>query len=239
MVASYNKLDSFQMKSDGDVEIVTFGPQLIHQTTTLKYTRAPARLTMLIKDPVSGTQRFHADGKTVVHYYGVSNQFMRRSVAPGLRGIAERIDADSPQILSPVSFLMSEGLPLGIKTAQITGKEQIEGRTALVIKGQFDPIFQRKVGAHKSNFGVELKPGIGDFTLWLDAENYLMLKSSGRLSWTGTIATADPRKPIVNPSVTFTERTMEIIQNPQIASEEFRFVAPKGVKEVFVQRRNQ
>jgi hypothetical protein len=237
MVAAYNTLDSFQMKSDGDVELVTVAPQLIHQTTTLKFTKDPARLTMLIKDPLSGTQRFYADGRTVVHYYGVSNQFMRRSVPPGLKSIAERIDKDSPQVLSPVSFLMSKGLPVGIGTAAITGKENVDGKPALVIKGQFKPDYQRDLA--KRVFPSPLSPGRGEFTLWLDANTYLLLKSRGELSWNGTARLPEVGTAFSNPRLTFTERTTEIIQNPQLASEEFRFIAPKGVKEVFVQSSGQ
>ena len=239
MVAAYKALDSLQVKSIAEITFDINGPMHQQQTTVLKYKRNPARVAMIIKDPGMGTQKYFADGTTVVQYLGVTNQFVRRTVKPDLGSIVTRIDKDSPQVMSPLIFILSDVVPLGIESARIEGHETLDGRNAIIIKGAYSEAYMRQFGEHL--FDTPIPPTGGDFTLWLEEGSNLLLKSEVHIGWKGYARPKGPgdNSPILNPKADIVERATEIVQNPTFALEEFRFIQPKGVKEIFVEGRKQ
>ncbi len=238
MVAAYKAVGSLQVKTEADLKY-EIGPAktIAHQATVLKYLREPARVSMVIKDPLSGTEKFFADGRTVVHYTGISNTFIRRSVPPHLTDIVRRIDKDSPQLMSPLVFLVSNGIPVGIASARIRGREVINGENTLVIDGKYSDTFMNEFA--RRQFVQTPSVAARDFTLWLHEGNYLLAKSSVKLSWLGVVTVKGSNSLVKNPSVESVESTVELVQNPRFSTEEFRFIQPAGILEIPVERSEQ
>jgi len=233
MVAAYRTADSLQLVTESDG--MQIHPAQVHQTTVLKYRKQPPQLAMEVKDPLSGTIRYIADGSSIVYYYGLDNRFMRRDHRGDLPSLCAMIDRDVPQCMSPIVFLKSSRIPEGFDALTMAGTASVNGKSAYVLRGRFTPAYVRSLGTLL--FKKSLKPGTSAFTLWLDRSNYLLLKSSILISWEGVARMGEVS--VKNPRIAMIEKTTQIIPNPRFSDDDFRFFAPKGAKEIFIERRGQ
>lgn len=235
MVTAYKKLDSLQQTSDADI-VVNFGPDpRVRQETVVKYQLQPARVALIVRDPVGGTQQYVGDGSTVVWYMGLMNQFIRRSAGPTMDAMVRVIDRDAPQAMSPLVFLTSNGQPTGVATSRLVGPGTVNGKAAVVVEGTFRDEYLRRVAS--AEFAAPIQPAFGSFTLWLEPNTYLLLKSSVHMGWRGVTTLRGSAARSENPRVDYTETVRELVQNPTFGPDDFRFVRPHNAKEIFIERR--
>jgi len=231
MVSAYKKLGSLQVRTEADI-LAPGAKALSHQSTILKFLSNPPRLSMQVKDPTDGTRKYYADGKTVVQYLGISNEYTRRTVKPNLPDIIARIDHDDPQVMSPLVFLSSGSIPPGIEAAEVTDRETINGKKTVVLKGKYSEQFMKDFG--KRLFKSAPASTARDFTLWVDETTYFLAKSSISLGWSDMVQDKTSQARVVNPRIDIQELVVEIVPNPTFNTEEFRFFEPKGVIERFI-----
>src|SRR5579872_387090 len=160
MVAAYKAFDSLQVETAADIQ-TSLQPSLIHQETVIKYRKQPPCITMTVKDPHLGTQQYFTDRGSIVHYTGVSNEYTQYSVdvQTGLKPLIERIDKDTPQVMSPLVFLQSKDIPLGVGSARLTGTEGVNGRRSYVVTGRFRSDYLSELA--KRVVGIEMVPTKG------------------------------------------------------------------------------
>lgn len=237
MVAAYKALDSLQVTSEADIRSNLFPTSPVHQTMILKYQKHPARIAMMSKDPGHGTHQYFANGMSLVHYSGLANEYIRRALQGNLAQLCKVIDRETPGVLSPVIFLQSGIMPLGVDAVRLVGTDTVDGRPAYVIKGTFTPAYLRDLA--RRIVGQSLNPTQNQFTLRVDQANYLLLKSSVQLSWKGKMQWRSDKPREVTFHFSSEERVTEAIQNPRFEEDEFRFFAPKGARERFIERRTE
>lgn len=236
MVSVYKKLDSLFVISEADMTQpgVAFP---IHQVATLKYSRDPASMLVVVEDPVAGTHGYFGDGSSVVFHDALRNTFMRRDFHGDLKGIATIIDHYAPQLVSPLVFLQSKSVPTGTGPARIIKTENIDGKPAYVIAGRFaDAYLQAFV--IRLGFPDSVKPVKGDFTLWIDKETCTLRRTKVSLAWRGTMLNPERKVVRVSPSVEVSEKVTTLVPNPKFSKEEFRFLAPKGAVQTFREGRD-
>lgn len=242
MVAAYKALDSAQIEYESDIEQSdrTGKPvhtHTIHQSTELKFRKRPAALSMVIQDPVGGTQEYHYDGDSLVEYSAKVNLFERRTLRGDLAAACAVVDQKSGQLLSPIVFLHSQAIPIGTGSARMAGAEQVRGRKAHVVKGTYTTAYLADLGSKALH--VPATVDRGEFTLWIDQENYLLLKSESAIVWHAVLRTKGKAPAVWQLALHLNERYGKIIQNPTFNDRVFRFIPPKGADETFIERRGQ
>ena len=233
MVKAYRSLDSAVIRSLA-AETQTWGdsaPSQIRQTTTLKFQANPPRLSLDLQDADQGTQTETADGHTLIHYWGKSNVFFTRATASTLAGMASQVDEDAPQVMSPLLFLTSGDVPPGVASVRLGKDELVGGHRALVVEGQYTDAYMRAFGSRF--FENSLQPIRKSFQLWLDPSDYTLLKTSVDIGWRAPSRKRTKANTIDSFTVASVETYTNTIRNPTFASEEFRFLHPRGVTEVF------
>jgi hypothetical protein len=118
----------------------------------------------------------------------------------------------------------------------MAGIEQIDGKPAYRLQGDFTDAFGRQMAARL--FQPGFRPAQGQFTLWVDQNTCLLLKSSMQLAWRGVFP-INKQKVTVTKRIVMVVRATEIILNPSFAENEFRFSPPKGAKEQYIEGRSQ
>jgi hypothetical protein len=238
MVAAYKSLDTLYVRSEADIlQRRGQSTRQAYQVTIIKFQKSPPKYSMVVKDPQAGTQFFVSDGSSIVWHIGLTNQYMRRDFRGDLAALCRQVDEDAPQLLTSTVFLRSEKIPLGIGPVQMVGTETVEGKPAYKISGEFTAEYLRDYA--KRLYGGEVEPTRREFTLWLDKNNYLVLKTALNVGWRGMLE--QPRqKPVpFDLHAKVTERVTVLVQNPRLTENDFRYIAPKGAQEVFVESRSQ
>jgi len=230
MVSAYKRLDCARIPSTA-IQTIVIGQSIrAVQTTLLVFQRDPARIALTIEDPVSGTQKLYYDGAALTHYYGVANLYGRFRGTWDLAGLARKIDSTTPQVLSPLQFLMSDGAPAGIESASLSGVATMGGKTVQIIRGAFSRTYLRDLATRLSL--KRFSPVDGSFEVWIDPATHFLRKSSVNMSWRGTVGKARGGKPaIVAPRLAAVETFGPVTVNPKPAPEEFKFVPPPGARE--------
>jgi hypothetical protein len=234
MVAAYHALGSAEIRSESDTTLNYGYPSNVHQSTTLKFEANPPRLSFEYQDPRDGTVKYFADGTGLIYYTGATNQFVQRSARPSLRSIVAQVDHFEPQVMSPMQFLVSDAAPPGVESARIVGRQRVGDHEALEVDGLFTDGYMRQLSERV--YGVPVAATRKSFTLWVDASNYLLLKSAVHFGWQGVVKAGGNREGILSPRMDISETVSQIVQNPRFAVDEFRFLHPQGVHEVVLDR---
>lgn len=235
MTQAYKSANSMFIHSSATINYTLVSTRSLLQTTTIKYQTNPARLFMTVQDPLEGTNEYYADGTTIVHYSGLSNQYTRRSYTGGMEAIAKLIDKESPQVFSPVLFLMSGKDPLGVQTASIK-TESYQGKPSLYVSGNFSSSYLSNL-SHRI-FGVTMKSTRGEYAVHLDPNTYLLMDSELHFAWTGKVK-VNGKMLAENPKVDIHEVEKDNVVNPTYTDDTFRFTPPNKAQEIYIQSRSQ
>jgi len=236
MVAAYKRLDSLYAASEATVEYKFAAPVRVFQTGVLRYRKQGGMLDFVVEDPASGTNRFVCDGTTLVNHTLLTNQFTRTSVRGGLPGAARAVGRLVPQILSPLSLLAGGDAPAGVAGARIVRTESAGGAPAHVVSGTFTPDYERQIAGRC--FGAPARAASSGFTAWLDRGTCLIRRLRVQFAWKGRYA-QESGPPVVDPWLRADERYTEIVQNPDLPESLFRFIAPRGAQEIYVESPSQ
>lgn len=234
MTQAYKSAKTMFIHSSANLSYKPILTNSLHQTTIIKYQINPARLFMSVQDPLEGTNEYYADGSTIVHYSGLSNQYVRRSYTGGMETIAKLIDKESPQVFSPILFLMSGKDPLGVRTATMK-TESYNGKPSLYISGVFSPSYLSNL-AHRI-FGKSLSTTRGAYSVHLDPNTYLLMDSQIHFAWSGSVKLKSAI--MKNPVIDIHEVEMDNVANPTFTADTFRFIAPNKAQEIYIQSRSQ
>ncbi len=234
MVSVYQRADTVQETTEA--AIVLNGQKYI-QTGTLKFKR-PNLLFSTSQDPESGSLATYANGKTVTLYRGLQNLYTKRTAAadmPSIINTASRaglvsLRIQSTPVLNPLSFLMAHGLPREATGWRDDGLKVVRGRRAHLLTGRASGDFWIKV-----LFG-ETQPQLqsGVVSLWVDAENSLLLRAAVSLKWKFPNGGPNEARGAVG-AFQMEENHFGATINAGVNPDEFRFAPPKGAKEVFQQ----
>ncbi|HXG23766.1 MAG TPA: hypothetical protein VNJ09_04355 [Chthonomonadales bacterium] len=238
MVAAYKSLDSLYVRTEADIlKVRGKNSRLAYQIAITRFRKSPPRFSMVVMDPHAGTQFFVSDGSNIVWHLGLTNQFLRREFRGDLAALCRQVDKDAPQLLTPTVFLRSDKFPLGIGPIRMAGIDTVDGKPAYKISGQFAPEYLRDYA--KRLYGGEVEPTHREFTLWLDKHNYLVLMTRMHVGWSGKLERRRQKPVPFDLQAKVTERVTILVQNPRFTEDDFRYVAPKGAQEVFVESRSQ
>jgi|YelNatPaOPRAMG01_1025707.scaffolds.fasta_scaffold17946_1 hypothetical protein len=235
MTQAYKSANSMFIHSSATISYTLVSKKSLFQTTTIKYQTNPARLFMTVQDPLEGTNEYYADGSTIVHYSGLSNQYTRRSYTGGMETIAKIIDKESPQVFSPILFLMSGKDPLGVQTASMK-EESYQGKPSLLVSGTLSPSYLSNL-SHRI-FGVTMKSTKGEYAVHLDPNTYLLMDSQLHFAWAGKVK-SNGKVFAENPMVDIHEVEKENVVNPTYKDDTFRFTPPNKAQEIYIQSRSQ
>jgi hypothetical protein len=190
----------------------------------------------LTTDPTSGTQTYFADGSDIVHHSAVVNQYIRFPKTKTIKEIYGRIDKSSPQLLSPLSFFSGGDSPPGLQNVRITGTAHVGEHDAYVLRAEFEPDYIAALARRLLN--APAKAASGECVLTIDRSNNLLMKSSIKLALR-IVSKINNKVVDVDLRFEVEERTTELIQNPAINADAFRFIPPKGSSEVFIETSSQ
>ena len=235
LIAAYQNAKSMQISTNAYVKL-NFGPtQEFNQESLLKFQREPGQLYMNVKDPASGTHILLADGTSLISYTGLTNQYTRRSLGSDLIAICRKINQEIPQTMAAPLFLISKGMPLGISTAKYIHNETVNGTSAQIVRGAYNPSYLADLG--KNIFHIKMSPGPGScsYEVAIDPNTHLLLRSTIHLVWNGMIQDQKGRKVPFTPMIDITETVTNCSVNPRFSNEEFRFTIPKGATEKFIE----
>ncbi len=240
MVAVYRSVASAHIYSSAEVSWAFGREQKSHQDTVLEYVREPARIGLYVRDTRMGTQVLQANGSAMVHWEGVSNTYRRKDVTGSMKDLCQAVDKEAVQLMSPLVFSQSDGLPPGVASARLAPDETIDGKRVQVVEGTLSDKFlteypQTMLGPSAK---LSLKPTKGRFTLWLDADTGIALKSATDLAWSGSVRNRDGAIIAKDPRLSAVERVVRFVPNPKLADDRFRFIAPKGATESVVERKS-
>lgn len=238
MVAAYKSLDSLYVRTEADI-LKSRGKnsRLAYQVAIARFQKSPPKFSMVVTDPQAGTQFFVSDGSNIVWHLGLTNQYLRRDFQGDLSALCRQVDEDAPQLLTPTVFLRSNKFPLGIGPVRMVGIDSVDGKPAYKISGQFTSEYLRDYA--KRLYGGEVEPTRREFTLWLDKNNYLALKTTMNVGWSGKLERRRQKPVPFDLEAKVTERVTVLVQNPRFTEDDFRYVAPTGAQEVFVESRSQ
>lgn len=234
MVSVYQGAQTLQESAEAKMQELGGRGEYI-QTTQLKYSRANGSNYLYIRstDPKDGTYEAYCNGKSITVYRGARNAYTKRAATSELsRNVAALSRAAESfaetennqggatmQILNPISFLSAKGMPQECKKFQLVRQDTLDRRRAFVVKGSADTdwlysLIRTKV-AQFDNRTV---------TLWVDAENYTLLKAECDLRFHIDIR-SKPNQPItrVQYGLTLSETHRDIVLNAPINDQEFNF----------------
>jgi len=237
MVNAYKSLHTFQSTSLADLTFDFGQRNNVRQESLIKYSQDPPRAMSRVKDPVGGTNLFYGSGDTVVHYFGISNQYVRRSVQPTLAAMVDRMHKDNPQILSPLVFATSRDLPPGISEAHLERDDVVDANVCAVVTGKFDTQYMTQISERL--FGAPLQAKERTYRIWIDRKSSLMRKVAVVMRWDRLTDKRKAGSYTSDPLIQFSETVQTMIENPEFGSEEFRFFPARGAKEIFVEGRSR
>lgn len=238
MVAAYKSLDSLYVRTDAEIlKVRGKNSRQAYQVAITRFQKSPPKFSMVVTDPQAGTQFFVSDGSNIVWHLGLTNQFLRRDFRGDLAALCRQVDKDAPQLLTPTVFLRSDKFPLGIGPIWMAGIDTVNGKPAYKISGQFTSEYLRDYA--KRLYGGEVEPTHREFTLWLDKNNYLVVKTMMNVGWHGKLERRRQKPVPFDLQAKVIERVTILVQNPRFTEDDFRYVAPQGAQEVFVESRGQ
>jgi outer membrane lipoprotein-sorting protein len=235
MISSYQKASSIYITQNASMDYILGAAKNIQQEGNIKIQKNPDRLYMSVQDPISGTQEYYADGTSVVHYSGVSNQFIRYPLLGGVKDISHIIDRDTPQVMSAVLFIADKKIPTGVENATLLPDATLSGKKVVVVKGTLSASYLKQIAMRI--FHASLTPTKRDFRLMLDPNSYMMQNLVVDLAWTGKVR-LNNKSVAINPTIRINETDTNIV-NPKFSPDDFRFTAPKGAQEIFVEGGSQ
>lgn len=234
MTAAYRSLNSLHVYTVADVTLNLGQERKSHQETVLEYVKQPARIGLYVRDTSTGTQALLADGSTLVHWAGVTNRYRRTDATGTLPELCAAVDKEATQLMSPLVFAASSGLPPGVVNLRLAGVETVDGKPAQVVQGSFSDTFMADYA--QRIFGGRLAGAQAHFTLWLDVGTGIVLKSATDLAWRGMVKDENGQVTVKDPSISAVERTVTFVPNPTLPDDRFRFLPPKGAQEVPIER---
>lgn len=231
LTLAYRSQSTFRASLHADINM-NFGPmRQITQDTLVIYSQNPARALMHITDPLGGTNDYFGDGRTLVHYRGVVNQYQRRTSPPGLPEISAQIDRDAPLLLSPLSFVTARDRPAGVESAKLGADETLDGHPVAVVSGTLSAPFVSRIGGPLLGWQAPVKERA--YKLWIDRATSVVRKSEIKLAWLSQGKNL-PNAPLpACPTVHIVEKTTDAQFGVSITTDDFRFNAPANSKEVF------
>lgn len=220
MVSAYKSLRSLSITTEAQ-QIISFN-RLVNnkQTTTLSYQQQPARLAKRTSDPVQGVLDYIGNGAKLAVYNSSTHIHIVRPTQNNLVSICRAIDAESVQILNPVSFLMEADTPAYLTDVQNRPAETLDGKPTLVVRCQFKSDFLAKLGS-RLKLPDGFKPFQSRATLWIDPQTFFLMKCDIRIGWRGTIKNGKQVKE-VTPTIDGTERVTQMQVNPVLDQAQFQ-----------------
>lgn len=236
MVATYRKAQTIQESTEARM-MTPDGSNFI-QSGAIKW-RRPNQIYIYSQDPQQGTMHVYSDGRLITVYSQRQNIFTNRNAMPDLQGTMRVVTKAAQdafgvqfhQVLSPISFLMSDGMPREARSFRFAGEASVNGRRAYKVMGQADTAWMRTMVPDAT-----IVPVKRNVTLWIDTQTFLLLKASGDFSWRITVADGMRLERPVTGGVFFEETHFNTRLDAPIEETAFRFKAPRGAKQLFQER---
>ncbi len=235
MVQSYKEPQTFYAQSEATIVITSGGKQKqSRQQIIVRSRRAPDSVTLHVRDTESGTQEVYADGKYLVTYAGTSNEYKRRNASGDMLALCRQIDKYAYQVMSPLTFLQSSGVPEGMSDLKYEGLKTVDRKEVHIVSGRLSPSYIK--AAAKSIFNAaNLEPAPSAFRVWLDKSTYVVHKIGLTLAWKGTQAAGEEAMALKNPAISILEVVRAVVPNSKMADDSFKFTVPVGARERFVE----
>ncbi|MCS6775460.1 MAG: DUF2092 domain-containing protein [Chloroherpetonaceae bacterium] len=236
MVAAYRKAQTIQENTEARM-VMPDGSSFI-QSGAIKW-RRPNQVYIYSQDPQQGTMHVYSDGRLITVYSQRQNIFTNRNAMPDLQGTMRVVTKAAQdafgvqfnQVLSPISFLLSDGMPREARSFRFAGEASVNGRRAYKVVGQADTAWMRNMVPDAT-----IVPVKRNVALWIDAQTSLLLKASGDFAWKVTAADGMRLEQPVTGGVFFEETHFNTRLNAPIEETAFRFRAPRGAKQLFQER---
>lgn len=240
MIATYRAASTIRNESQATIIDPTTGR---YEQRAIMVYKKPNKLYFSSVDPQQGTISIYADGRLLAIYGGKQNIFTRRNAPLGFVqtvALAEKATLDAlrvsiTQLLSPVSFLISNGTIREANSFKVVGTETVIGYKTYKLQAQANPFWLKAMMPPKSKVQFVKK----EITLWIDARRSFLVKASAQLVWKTTLPGDGITPARTIPGGLFFEETHRTtVLNASVKDEEFLFVPPKNAKELFQERRN-
>lgn len=236
MVTAYKKATSIQ--DFAEATFATPGVSTYIQSSRLKW-KSPNLIYFHSQDPRLGTLSMHSNGNTITLYMGKQNLFTRRNTTAKLQDtlvLADKASQESfgfqnSQILSPLSFMLSNGMPREASSFRYAGQTTLDGQRVHKVTALAD---LRWAKAMVPNAVIE--PAKREIVLWIDVKTNLLKKASGYFTWKVISVNKERLARPLAGGFRFEETHRDTILNAPIPDEEFRFTPPKGAKQLFQER---
>lgn len=238
MIAVYRNAQTIQ--ENAEAKVLAPGGGMYIQTSSIKWKR-PNLAYLFSQDPQQGTLQVFTDGKLITLYSQKQNIYTRRNAPPDLKGtldVADKAAQDAfripiSQVLNPISFLLSTGMPREAKSFRFAGETNLNGKRTFKVVGQAEPAWLQSIVPQ-----LKIVPVKRDVMLWIDAQSSLLLKAMGTFTWKVTAVNGTPLPKTTMAGFMFEESHRGTLLNAPISEEDFRFKAPKGARQLFQERTN-
>ncbi|MEP6756719.1 MAG: DUF2092 domain-containing protein [Chthonomonadales bacterium] len=217
-----------------DVTYDLRGMQGHHQqlVTIYRINPQPEKVRRILMDQESGSHDYYVDGSNFTTYQRISNTYIRQECRGNITELARRLDEASPMILGTSSFLTNKVGINFLTNLKLNGKEVVKKRDCYVVDAKFLPSFLIEL-ARRSRFQPGIVPITGSAKLWIDAQNYSLVKSIADIG----VQVKDPKSMFTKVvHQIWTQSLHKLILNPVLDDNTFAFTPPPKAQEIFTQR---
>lgn len=238
MISLYQNAQTLQETTESKI-FQTNGQQFV-QSSSLKYKR-PNLLMFTLQDPNMGSMVYSSNGKTITVYSGKQNIFTKRTApknAPEIAGVLSRTSMEltgvgQDQMLSPLEFFGTRGMPKEAKTFRYVGTKSIEGHKTYQLNGQIDMDW-----LHNLMPDSRITPVRRDVVLLIDTQTNLLVRASLVATWkVEALGQGDSALLAAQRGFAFEETHRGTVLNAALRDQDFQFYPPKGAVEKFQDRR--